>query len=151
MIKMNTDLKRGRQESEKLAECWLVQQILVRVFSFSWLLIGFLWENIWYHYCLFFSSSLLNMYYRVTILTRVTSLLQGNGVFVCSSCLSPKISQVPLNDTTLWESDASHSTIGALITELLLQGKTWWHTYLILTGPDRDCREYWREYCAMNL
>lgn len=46
MIKVHTDLKRGRQESKKLAEGWLIQQILVRVFSLCWLFVGFLWRNI---------------------------------------------------------------------------------------------------------
>lgn len=42
MAEVNTDLKRGRQESKKLAECWLVEQVLVWVFSLSRLLVGFL-------------------------------------------------------------------------------------------------------------
>lgn len=39
---MKTDLEGSREEREELAERWFVQQILVRVFSLSRLLIGLL-------------------------------------------------------------------------------------------------------------
>lgn len=38
----SSDLEGSREEGEELAEGRFVQQILVRVFSFSWLLIGLL-------------------------------------------------------------------------------------------------------------
>lgn len=79
---MNTDLKRGRQESKQLAERRLVQQILVRVFSFGWFLTGLLQRNI-SHYSSHLSPCLLTVCCSET----VTSLLLGDEVLPSSACI----------------------------------------------------------------
>lgn len=112
---MNTDLKRGRQESKKLAECWLVQQIFVRVFSFSWLLTGLLWRHILSIYSSYFSL----------ILPHWTQHNQScDCVLICSFYIYHRGEWCNSGGT-----DASHSALNySIITKLLLQAKTWWHT-----------------------